>query len=573
MRRILGIRYGHDAAAALVVDGEIVADIAEERLTRAKHDHSFPRRAIRYCLDEAGLQSTDLDGLAVASTVTPAAYPDYFDLPAVEAEPARPQGVVARLREHVRGYMAPPSVQRTVSEMPLYLPPMPLAPSCRIVNVAHHLAHAASAYFTSGFFDEKVLIATIDGRGDGLSVALWRGHRNRIEQLRAWDGSASVAWFYSAATEALGWRHGSGEWKMMGLAPYGEPKPGALAGFHPVFRDGELVRPHDFGRAGRFLDHGANHYHLDDAAPLQKIVEDLGRENFAAETQRVFEQQLAQVIYPWLERENTRLLCCAGGAFLNVKMNQKIWYSGNVDEQWIYPNPGDSGLALGAALNVYYAAHPDQRSERLRAVYFGPQFTDDEIQELLDERKIAYERPADLIGEIAAHLADNRIVGWFQGRMEAGPRALGNRSILMSPLRAEHKDVINACVKYREAFRPFCPSLLAEKAGDYFVNSREEPYMITSFEVKPEKRERIPAVVHVDHTARPQTVRREDNPRYYDLIQKFGELTGEPILLNTSFNIRGEPIVCHPREAIRCFFDTGLEVLALGGFLLKKPGF
>jgi carbamoyltransferase len=551
MRRILGIRFGHDASAALVVDGKIVADVAEERLTRTKHDQSFPLNAIRYCLTEGGLESTDLCALAVASLRTPNAYRDFFQLPVVKTE-ARSESIVARLHKRILGYMDPP-VEQSPSSMPLYLPPLALAESCQIVNVGHHLAHASSAYYTSGFYDEKALIATVDGIGDGVSVALWSGHGNQIRQIQEWDGSASLGWFYSAATEALGWRHGSGEWKMMGLAPYGQPTPGALAGFHPVFRDGELIRTHDFGTPGRYNDHGANHYHLDDAAALRKYVDELGREGFSAEVQRVFEEQMEQVLYPWLEREKTRLICCAGGAFLNVKMNQKLWYSGKVDEQWVYPNPGDSGLAVGAALHTYYSTRPDQPAERLRAPYFGPEFTDDEIQELLDERKVAYDRPADLIAEIAGHLADNRIVGWFQGRMEAGPRALGNRSILMSPLRAEHKDIINACVKYREAFRPFCPSLLAEKVDDYFVNGREEPYMITSFEVKPEKRDRIPAVVHVDHTARPQTVRRDDNPRYYDLIQKFGELTGEPILLNTSFNIRGEPIVCHPREAIRCF--------------------
>ncbi len=579
MRRILGIRYGHDSSAALIVDGGIVADVAEERFTRVKHDQSFPTRAIAYCLAAGGISSGDLDALAVASTRTPGALSDFIALPEGSqrggpgATPDRP-GLLSRVRRQIRGYMNPPTrtAAASGSQMPLYLPPLELSPSCEVVNVAHHLAHAASAYHTAGFGDERALVVTCDGRGDDVSTAIWRGENGRLERLEAWDGSGSIGWFYSAATEAMGWRHGSGEWKMMGLAPYGDPVPGALAGFHPVFRGGELVRPHDFGTPGRFLDHGANHYHLRDAAALREIVEELGRESFAAEAQRVFEAQMEQIIFPWLEREGTGLLACAGGAFLNVKANQRIWASGKVERQWIYPNPGDSGLAVGAALHAYFAAHPARRGQRLHNLYLGPQHSDEEIREILRERKLPHSRPADLVGEVASHLAKNRIVGWFQGRMEAGPRALGNRSILMSPLRAEHKDVINSCVKYREAFRPFCPSLLAQRSDDYFVGAREEPFMITSFDVRPEKRDLIPAVVHTDHTARPQTVRREDNPLYYDLIERFGELTGEPILLNTSFNVRGEPIVCHPREAIRCFFDTGLDVLALGGFLLTKPG-
>jgi carbamoyltransferase len=288
--------------------------------------------------------------------------------------------------------------------------------------------------------------------------------------------------------------------------------------------------------------------------------------------QRVAEEQAEKLILPWLEKENTRHFCAAGGFFLNVKFNQKLWYTGKLDSHWTYPDPGDAGLALGAALSVYFEAHPEQPAEKLPHMYYGPEYSAAEIESLLRERKLEYEKPANVSEAAARYLAENKIIAWFQGRMEAGPRALGNRSILMSPLRPENKDLINACVKYREAFRPFAPAMLYEAVDDYLINAREEPYMITSFEVKPEKQEKIPAVVHVDGTSRPQTVRRETNPRYYDLIKSFGELTGENVILNTSFNVKGEPIICHPREAIKCFFDTGLDVLVLGDFILKKQG-
>jgi carbamoyltransferase len=242
-----------------------------------------------------------------------------------------------------------------------------------------------------------------------------------------------------------------------------------------------------------------------------------------------------------------------------------------LDTQWIYPNPGDAGLAAGAALCAYYEHHPKQRHQLLADAYFGPEYSNDEIRQILDHRGLKYEYVDDPSAAAAKVLSENRIIGWFQGRMESGPRALGNRSILMSPLRSENKDIINRCVKYREAFRPFCPSMLHEKSGDYLVNSRDERFMVTSFAVREEKKDRIPAVVHVDGTARPQMVKRQSNQRYYDLIKAFGDITGEYVILNTSFNVKGEPIVCNPREAIRCFFDTGLDVLILGNYMITKP--
>ena len=256
---------------------------------------------------------------------------------------------------------------------------------------------------------------------------------------------------------------------------------------------------------------------------------------------------------------------------MNVKFNQKLWQTGEVEDQWIYPDPGDAGLAIGAALQAYYDRHPDRHNLRIKDLYWGPSYTDQEIESVLKERGLVYEKPVDLSVAVADLLVKNYAVGWFQGRMEAGPRALGGRSILMSPLVAENKDRINAKVKYREAFRPFCPSMLAESRDTYLRGARDERFMISSFEAAPQKRDKIPAVVHVDGTVRPQLVYKDVHPRYYDLIRAFGEKTGESVILNTSFNVKGEPIVCNPREAIKCFFDTGLEALVLGSFVVLKP--
>ena len=568
MKYVLGIQSGHDAAAALVVDGCIVADAAEERFSRAKNDSSFPLQAVAFCLDYASIGSEDLDAIALPTAFIHSSVEAFIDIPQSQ-RPTESRPISSRVKRMALQYVL--NTKRHDTVLPAYQRPMTLSKKCEIILVGHHKSHAASAYYTSGLNEERTLVVTMDGVGDESSVTLWKGEANQLKRLKHWGGEGSLGWFYSNCTEALGWRHGSDEWKTMGLAPYGTPRPGALSGFHPVFRGGVLVQPHRYVNGGAWLDHSAYHYHFDDAYALEHLVRKLGREDFAAEAQRIFQEQANEIILPWLAKVNTRHLCAAGGAFLNVKANQDIWYSGALDTQWIYPNPGDAGLAAGAALCAYFERHPSKRHERLPDAYLGPQYSNDEIREILDSRGLNYECVDDAPREAAMALAENRIIGWFQGRMESGPRALGNRSILMSPLREENKDIINRCVKYREAFRPFCPSLLEERSADYLVNSRDERFMVTSFLVKEEKRDRIPAVVHVDGTARPQMVSRQTNPRYHDLIMAFGDLTGEYVILNTSFNVKGEPIVCTPREALRCFFDTGLDVLFLGDYKLVKP--
>jgi len=560
---ILGIHIGHDSSVALVRDGRIVADVAEERFNRRKHFAGFPIQALTWALSEHKLTMEDIDIIAVPALGSVPELNYFFDLEGERREKSSSHQQVFEFAKRI--------MKRASAKPPLYIPRFPAGKNTRIVHVEHHLAHAASAYYTSGT-PEKQLIVTIDGAGDGYSTCLWRGEGGKIEPLVKYPTSASIGWFYSNVTEALGWWHGDGEGKTMGLAPYGDPErvKGVLDGFYPRFADGKPSEFHDFDRPFVWHHGGAIQWHFDDAYEIHRLVEKHGREHIAAEAQRVLEEEVKQLIFPWLEREGTRNLSCAGGVFLNVKLNQRLWESDRIDRHHIFPNAGDSGLAVGAALHAWWATKPRTAFQPLEHLYWGPAYSASEIEEVLKLRNISYQRIDDIEEFTAQKLAENKIVAWFQGCMESGPRALGNRSILMSSNRAENKDIINARVKFREAFRPFCPSLLWEHRADYLQKPRDESWMITSFTCTEEKRSHIPAVVHEDHTLRPQTVRREVNERYWKLIKTFGDITGEQLLLNTSFNIMGEPIINHPREAIRCFYDNGLDYLVMDNFVLSK---
>ena len=562
--KILGVHSGHDSSAALIVGGKIVADVAEERFSRIKHDAGLPLRSIDYCLKSQNLTMADIDMVAIPASTQQPQWNHVFALKGDRQEklPFR-QATIETLREVLK---------KVGQKPPLYFKSFPAKPSTPIVHVNHHLAHAASAYYTSPAGAEKQLIVTIDGIGDGISCAVWRGQNGRIELLQKWGGEASIGWFYSNVTEALGWWHGDGEGKTMGLAPYGDYSKcqGVLEKFHPKFRNGQLVKPHDFGRMFMWHERGAVQWHFDEADEIHELVKKHGREHLAAEAQRVLEEEIKGLIYPWMEKEQSKNLSCSGGVFLNVKLNQRFWDDGRIVNHHIYANPGDSGLAVGAALYAYHQANPSAPIHPIQDLYYGPEFSAKEIEDILKARNLTYRR-VDNIEEFAAKkLAENKIVSWLQGRMESGPRALGNRSILMSSNRPENKDVINARVKFREAFRPFCPSLLWEKRHEYLQNARDEFFMITSFTAQKDKWEKVPAVVHADKTLRPQTVNQQFNRRFWNLINEFGKLTGEYLLLNTSFNIMGEPMICHPREAIRCFYDNGLDVLVMDDFVLEK---
>jgi carbamoyltransferase len=562
---ILGLTFGHDAAACLIVDGVVVADAAEERFSRVKHDAGFPAAAIAYCLKEGDYSSEQVEILALAGQFLPSGLERHFMLSQDQtAALAACRPIESRARHLI--------LSSGQHEMPLYVERVRLSPRCRLHIVQHHLAHAAAAFFTRGRSD-RCMIATMDGIGDNVSAAIWLGEGNQITPLRKWGRGASLGWFYGTVTEALGWQHGDGEGKTMGLAPYGNAARvgDRMDGLHPHFVNGDLSIAHDFGQPSFLNIHGNYHWHFPEAEQIQKLASEFGSPHVAARAQQILEQQIVPLLGHWLRECGINRLACGGGLFLNVKLNQRIWYDLGLDEHWVYPNPGDAGLAMGAALHAWHALAEPLECIRLESLAYGPHYSNDEIRDVLTSRNLRYRTALDASKEAAELLADNKTVGWFQGRAESGPRALGNRSILMNAARAENKELLNATVKFREAFRPFCPSLLADRKHEYLRKSREENFMITSFDVILDKRHAIPAVVHVDGTLRPQTVKRETNSRFYDLIAHFGQLTGQPVVLNTSFNIKGEPMVCHPREALRCFFDTGLDALVIGDFVLVKP--
>lgn len=562
--KILGVHIGHDSGAALVIDGKIVADTAEERFARIKHYADLPINSIDFCLKHAGIKIDDLDFLAIPTT---ASVPELNDL--FEITDGRKEKRFTKSAFH----LARKTLGVGVPKIPLYFKTFKLDKKTEIIHIDHHLAHAASAYYTSGLgHNEECLIVTCDGLGDGRSLCIWMGKNNKIEPVLKLKKEASIGWFYSTVTEALGWWHGDGEGKTMGLAPYGDynKAKGVLENFYPKFENGKLIEGHDFGTPYFWKAKGSYQFHFDQAYDIKKLIDKHGRENIAAEAQRILEKQIFNMIFPHMEKQNTKNLVCAGGIFLNVKLNQRIWYSGKVEKHHIYPNPGDAGLAAGAALWVYYRQNPDRPIYDLDNLYFGPEYKDEEIEKILKARHIPYKKCDNLEKTAAEFLAQNKIVAWFQGRMESGPRALGSRSILMSPAKPENKDILNARVKFREAFRPFCPSMLFEVKDDYLVNARSEYFMITSFDVKECGKNKIPTVVHVDGTARPQMVKKQQNPLYWNLIKNFGDMTGTPVVLNTSLNIAEEPIICHPRDAVRCFFDNGLDHLVIGSFVISK---
>ncbi|HOI30226.1 MAG TPA: carbamoyltransferase C-terminal domain-containing protein [Melioribacteraceae bacterium] len=559
---VLGVHVGHDSSAALVIDGKLVADVAEERFKRIKHYNGLPLKSIDYCLKSQNITINEVDIIAVPGIHTIPDFNFLFEL----GLPVTPDSRIRNLLE-----IAPVVPRKTLKKPPIYVKSFKKNDRTKIVNVEHHLAHAASAYYTSGD-RKKQLIVTMDGAGDKVSTCIWKGEDGKIVPLKKFDTKGSLGWFYSNVTEALGWWHGDGEGKTMGLAPYGDYQKvkGLLDKFYPKFGTGDLIEPYDYGRAFIWNEGGQTEWHFDDAFEIKKLVDKHGAENIAAEAQRVLEEQAFEIIFPWMEKEKTKNLTCAGGVFLNVKLNQRLWETGKIEKQIIFPNAGDSGLASGAALYAYYSQNPEAEIYSLTDLYLGPEYSENEIEDVLKLRNLKYRKLDNATEYAAKKLAEDKIICWFQGRMESGPRALGNRSILMSANKAENKNIINARVKFREAFRPFCPSISWEKKEDYLERERDEYFMITSFTCKEDKRKNVPAVVHADHTLRPQTIKKNHNPKYWRLINDFGNMTGEYLILNTSMNIMGEPIINHPREAIRCFYDNGLDVLIMNDFVLEK---
>lgn len=560
---VLGIHTGHDSGAALVHNGEVVAAANEERFVGVKHYTGLPFMAARYCLEAAGIPPEAVDVVAVASK---SEFPELIFLigqPDRNGQNRTRRRVAAFLRENLG----------TRRQLPAYMHPLALRPDVKIVHVEHHLAHAASAYYP-GHFHGPALLFTMDGEGDDTCTAVWQGDAMGIRPLLKVGREGSFGFFYSIVTEALGWWIGDGEGKTMGLAPYGEPAcaRNALQALIPRFREGRLSHPVPFQSPGMWMETGALHWHTPESEAVASVISSCSREGLAAAAQELLEEQVTEFVRAWVKRTGLTQAGFAGGLFLNVKLNQRLWETGGLSRQFIFPHAGDGGLPVGAALYAGAQEDPALSPVPLEHLYWGPAYDDATIEKILRARGLAFQHCEDIAATCAQLLARNRTVAWFQGRMEFGPRALGNRSILVDPRNKANKDRLNATIKFREPFRPFCPSLLGDAMETYLLQSRPEPYMITSFAVRPERAAEIPAVVHVDSTVRPQSVERKVNPRYWDLIRHFGEITGVPVILNTSLNLNKQPILNTPQEAIACFYNSGLDHLALGNYLLSKHG-
>jgi carbamoyltransferase len=577
---VLGIHYGHhDASVALIRDGEVVFAAAEERFTRVKHYSGLPLYALSSCLKESKISMDEIDTIAIPTA-------SYYDskLDIIFGRKLRgwlsfsrysPEMKIKDYWRFFALYIVKQLHGLVEDALPVYEKRFPYPADKPISAVDHHTAHAASAYYTSGF-DKKTLVVTSDGSGDLLSLTIWIGDKGRLSPLLKIGNNGSLGFFYSLVTEALGWWVGDGEGKTMGLAPYGDYRKayGVLDKYCPRYEKGQLIRGVDFGTVGVWnVPSGTVHWHFRDSEEVKKLIDKYGRENIAAEAQRRLEIEMVKLVSDWLKREKAPYLVTAGGVFLNVKLNQRLWETGLIEKYHVYPDAGDGGLTVGAALYSYYQTAKPPKIFGINNVYWGPEYPKGEVEKILKIRKVKYNRltSKELVKKVALLLSQNKIVGWFQGKMEAGPRALGNRSILMDPRRAENKDIINSRVKYREAFRPFCPSMTAEAGEKYLVNPMPNAhFMVVSFAVKPKMQKEIPAVVHVDGTVRAQIVTKETNPLFHDLLREFGKLTGVPVLLNTSFNIKGEPMIATPSDALKCFIDTGIDYLVIGNFLIEK---
>ena len=592
---ILGISaYYHDSAAALVKSGNIIAAAQEERFTRKKHDARFPKNAIAYALEEAKLSLRRLD------------YIVFYEKPLITFE---------RLLETYIAY-APQGFYSFVSAMTVWLKEklylktilkkeLAKLDNCKVNQLPpllfteHHQSHVASAFFPSPF--ENAAILCLDAVGEWATTSLWLGESNQITPRWELQFPHSLGLLYSAFTYYTGFKVNSGEYKLMGLAPYGEPRYFNLIldNLIDIKADGSFRLNMSyfnyatglkmisnkfsnlFGQPPRKAENKITQHEMDIAASIQKVTEEVIL-------------RLANTAYQELKTEN---LCLAGGVALNCVANGRISREGKFKNIWIQPAAGDAGGAIGAALAVWYQYLGNRRhtgtSDMMQGSYLGPQFDDNEIRKYFDDIKAKYDyftEDDDLLSEVALILSKGYVVGWFQGRMEFGPRALGNRSILGDPRNRDMQSIMNLKIKYRESFRPFAPSVLTEKASEYFELEESSDYMLLVAKVKEELhiseqektknlfgidklkaiRSTIPAVTHVDYSARVQTVNPTNNYRYYNLIKQFEALTGCGVLINTSFNVRGEPIVCTPEDAYRCFMRTEMDYLIINNYILKK---
>ncbi len=583
--RILGLSaYYHDSAACLVEDGRIAAAAQEERFTRKKHDHRFPAHAVEFCLRHAGITPRDLD------------YVVFYDKPLQKFD---------RLLETYLDY-APSGIRSFLQAMPLWLREKlwmkeQIAKQCgfagKVLFTEHHESHAASAFFPSPF--ETAAILTIDGVGEWATSSFGRGAGNRIELFAELHFPHSLGLLYSAFTYYTGFKVNSGEYKVMGLAPYGEPRfvRKILDELVDLREDGSLRLNMKYFRYCQGLTMTSPAFDRLFGGPPRAPESDLTQRemDLARSVQEVTELAMLRMARHVQRATGERNLCLAGGVALNCVGNGRILREGPFERVWIQPAAGDAGGAVGAALSVWHQYLDQRRSsgaDRMQGSFLGPEFSNDEIRSFLDSAGARYHEieHRELATRVAALLADEKVVGWFQGRMEFGPRALGARSILGDPRSPRMQSVMNLKIKFRESFRPFAPSVLRERVSDYFELDCDSPYMLLVAPVREQlrlpmsdeqqrwfgieklnvARSTIPAVTHVDYSARIQTVSREDHPLYYELLRAFERLTGCAVLVNTSFNVRGEPIVCTPEHAYTCFMRTRMDYLVLGDFLLDK---
>ena len=591
--KIIGISaYYHDSAATILVDGEIIAAAQEERFTRKKHDADFPVQALQYCIKEARCDWKDIDYVA------------FYDKPFLKFD---------RLLETYLAF-APRGFSSFRTSMPLWVREKlflksvlvdaleSLAPEIdwhsKILFSEHHLSHAASAYFPSPF--DCALVLTLDGVGEWATTSVALGNKNQLQVHKQINFPHSLGLLYSAFTYYTGFKVNSGEYKVMGLAPYGEPKYAALIRDHliDIKADGSFRLNMDYFDYCTGLTMTNQRFHqLFEGEPrkasdpvTQKIMD------LAASVQVITEEVILKLTSSLAREFPEENLCLAGGVALNCVANGKILRAGKFKNIWIQPAAGDAGGALGAAYVAQHILLKNERkvssADKMRGAYLGPAFSETEIENELKAIGAHYEKylENDLVVNCAKELAQGKILGWHQGRVEFGPRALGARSILGDPRNPKMQSVLNLKIKYRESFRPFAPAILREDLAQWFELDVDSPYMLLVAEVVPGKRipmtasqeslfgidklnvlrSQIPAVTHVDYSARVQTVHRDTNAVFYDLLKQFKQATGCPVLVNTSFNVRGEPIVQSPTDAFHCFMNTEMDLLAVGNFLLRK---
>jgi carbamoyltransferase len=566
--RVLGIAPDvWISSAALIEDGRVVAAAAEERFNRQKMSRSFPKKAMEFCLRQAGIGIEDVDRIAVPWN------------PGVHVTSASGRFIsgmrwrgeyLSSVPGELLNQLGSPLVH-DVEEV-LRIPNK----SIRVVFVHHHLAHAANGFWLSPF--KRAAILTVDGRGEEETCTFCIGKDSGIEKLNSVLVPHSLGLFYGSLTQFLGFAPDSDEWKVMALASYGD------AGVYYKKLRGLLNLLED----GRFeTDLTYFTYYLFDKQPRMftlKLEELLGparqsempiqqrHKDIAAAMQRVFEECVTHMLHHLHTATGEDNLVLSGGCAMNSVYNGRVLQNTSFKEVFVSSCPDDSGASVGAALYVCHTLHGGSESHPQSHNYWGPGYADSEIKETLGKYKIEYEYHENTAKVAARFLSEGKLLGWFQGRMEFGQRALGNRSILADPRNVRSKDLVNAAVKYRESFRPFAPSVLEDKADGWFVIPKglKVPFMEKVFPVRPERRDQIPAVVHVDGSCRLQTVSKTVNAPFYELIQEFEKLTNVPVVLNTSFNLNGEPIVCTPTDAIRAFFSCGLDVLLLGNFVVRK---